>query len=147
MTVQKNQINNSLDSFSKIPLWKLFLMISALVIVIQQLVRLKEHLTKGEDGSGQSEYVSVNMFGDKWPFTVSSGKVMCKAPEALIFKSDNGASSRTYALNGTAKARFGYPYPNEAIDIWKFDPSLPAEYQLRIPTTAINEKARELCKF
>ena len=69
---------------------------------------------------------------------------MCKAPEALIFKSDNGASSRTYSLNGTAKARFGYPYPNEAIDIWRFDPSWPAEYQLRIPIIAIKKSERAL---
>ena len=96
---------------------------------------------------GSKTFVSEEIFGEKWPFTVSSGNVMCKKPKALIFTSNNGSKSRTYSLNGTAKARFGYPYPNEEIDIWKYDPSMPFEYKLRVPTTAIEEKARELCKF
>ena len=49
-----------------------------------------------------------------------------------------------YALNGTAKAQFGYPFPDA---IWRADPNPEmAKYGLKIPTKVIDEIARSLCK-
>ena len=84
------------------------------------------------------------MFGAEWPFTVDSGTVKCEEPGALIFVSNEG--DRHYSLNGTAKAQIGYPYPNEVKDIWKFDPTMPAKYKLRISLLPIMDYARTLCR-
>ena len=55
-----------------------------------------------------------------------------------------GQKGKFYALNGVAKAQWGYPFPNA---IWEADPNPEmAIYGLKIPTTLIDEKARSLCK-
>tara|TARA_B100000212_G_scaffold232666_1_gene176877 strand:- start:317 stop:460 length:144 start_codon:yes stop_codon:yes gene_type:complete len=47
-------------------------------------------------------------------------------------------------LNGRAKAQFGYIFPDK---IWKVDPNPEiAKYGPKIPTSAIDKKARSQCK-
>ena len=84
-------------------------------------------------------FVTEEMYGDKWPFTVDKGAVFCEGG-AIYF----GAYGKFYALNGTAADRFGYPFPHS---IWKAhpNPSL-AKYGIKISTDVIDEKARSLCK-
>ena len=89
--------------------------------------------------SNTDYFITKEMFGDKWPFTVDEGAVFCKG-NSIWF----GHKGKFYALNGTAKAQFGYPFPDE---IWRADPNPEmAKYGLKIPTTAIDEKARSQCK-
>ena len=79
------------------------------------------------------------MYGEKWPFTVNEGAVFCRG-NSIYF----GHKGKFYALNANAKAQFGYPFPDA---IWRADPNPEiAKYSLKIPTTAIDEKARSLCK-
>ena len=79
------------------------------------------------------------MYGEKWPFTVDEGAVFCKR-NSIYF----GHKGKFSALNGTAKAQLGYPFPDA---IWRAAPNPQiAKYDLKIPTTAIDEKARSLCK-
>ena len=79
------------------------------------------------------------MFGEKWPFTVKEGSVFCKG-NSIWF----GHKGKFYALNGTAKAQFGYPFPHA---IWRTDPSPEtAKYGLKISIKDISNLARRQCK-
>ena len=79
------------------------------------------------------------MYREKQPFTVDEGTVFCKE-NSIYF----GHKGKFYALNGTVKAQLGYPFPDA---IWRADPNPQmAKNGLKIPTTAIDEKARSLCK-
>jgi hypothetical protein len=60
----------------------------------------------------ESITISKEDFGDRWPFTVSQGKLSCSG-NAVTFK----ANGKIYAVNGTAKSR-GFAEINE---IWKND--------------------------
>jgi len=75
------------------------------------------------------------MYGEKWPFTVDKGALFCKG-DAIYF----GAYGKFYALNGTAAARFKYPYPHK---IWKDNPAMPGT---KMSTLDLPDKARSLCK-
>ena len=76
---------------------------------------------------------------EKQPFTVDEGAVFCKG-NSIYF----GHKGKFYALNGTAKAQLGYPFPDA---IWEADPNPEmAKYDFKIPTTVIDEKARSLYK-
>ena len=54
-------------------------------------------------------------FGDKWPFTVSSGKLECREDDEVVFV----VNDKTYAVNGAAKGSQQY---HDLIEIWKDDP-------------------------
>lgn len=56
-------------------------------------------------------------FGDKWPFTVSSGKLECREDDEVVFV----VNDKTYAVNGVAKGSRQY---HDLIEIWKDDPEL-----------------------
>ena len=101
------------------------------------LLPFPEETKKAE--SNKDFFVTKEMYGEKWPFTVDEGAVFCKG-NSIYF----GHKGKFYVLNGTAKAQFGYPFPDA---IWKADPRPEmAKYGLKIPTTAIDEKARSQCK-
>jgi len=49
--------------------------------------------------SESSKEITKEMYGDDWPFTVTSGRLECLPPTAVVFHT-NG---KTYPLNGWAK--------------------------------------------
>ncbi len=57
-------------------------------------------------------------FGDKWPFTVESGRVECRGYKEIILV----AKGKAYALNGTASGSKKY---NDLFEIWKKNPKIP----------------------
>ncbi len=119
-------------------LWGLLGIIGAPISLCLVLLLPIPEETKKAD-SNKDFFVTKEMYGEKWPFTVDEGAVFCKG-NSIYF----GHKGKFYALNGTAKAQFGYPFPDA---IWKADPRPEmAKYGLKIPTTAIDEKARSLCK-
>lgn len=60
--------------------------------------------------------ITASDFGDKWPFTVNEGYVLCPDGVSVIFVSDD----KKYALNGVADTR-GFPSINT---IWRYDPDM-----------------------
>jgi hypothetical protein len=60
--------------------------------------------------------ISRESMGDAWPFTVDSGTLRCLNASDVVFVVDG----KTYAVNGTAKAR--YPEVNP---LWRDDPAYP----------------------
>tara|TARA_B100000212_G_scaffold10222_1_gene7538 strand:+ start:287 stop:640 length:354 start_codon:yes stop_codon:yes gene_type:complete len=104
---------------------------------LDQLLPILEETKKAE--SNKDFFVTKEMYGGEWPFTVDEGAFFCKG-NSIYF----GHKGKFYALNGTAKAQLGYPFPDA---IWRADPNLEiAKYGLKIPTTAIEEKAISLFK-
>jgi hypothetical protein len=67
-----------------------------------------------EASAGGSVNISASEFGANWPFTVTSGKLMCAPPGAVTFV----ANGRTYAVNGLAKSD---PRNADLREIWKDD--------------------------
>lgn len=58
--------------------------------------------------------ITEQQYGEKWPFSVSSGRLECKGQAVILH-----AEGKAYAVNGVAKQN-GYA-PIEAI--WKEDPA------------------------
>ena len=65
---------------------------------------------------GSSVEISQSEYGDKWPFTVSRGRLECIPSSKVVFH----ARGRTYAVNGVA--RNDYSLDNMR-DIWRKDPN------------------------
>lgn len=64
----------------------------------------------------KSVEISRDQYGNRWPFSVDSGKIKC-IDGSVVFE----ANSYEYGVNGTSKMR-GY---NKIEDIWLDDPNLP----------------------
>ncbi len=78
-------------------------------------------------------------FGDRWPFTVEQGYVMCVSGSAVVFR----ANDATYAINGQASgmaARNGF---RPAEDIWRENPSIPGT---RINIKPVIDAGLALCE-
>lgn len=99
--------------------------------------------------AGNSIEISTAEFGDKWPFTVSSGKLMCSPPGSVTF----AANEKVYAVNGLAKSN----RRNADIrEIWKDDTeSQHAQYMLKqgrpdlVPKISISpiiDRGLKLCR-
>ena len=119
-------------------LWSLIGLIGAPIsLCLILLLPIPEETKKAE--SNKDFFVTKEMYGEKWPFIVNEGAVFCKG-NSIYF----GHKGNFYALNGTAKAQFSYPFPDA---IWRADPNPEmAKYGLKIPTKVIDEIARSLCK-
>lgn len=85
---------------------------------------------------GQDSGVTITQkeYGDKWPFTVSEGKLECRGSDQVVFT----ANGTTYAVNGTAQVTKKYRHIRE---IWRDDPSLPGA---KIDIGIIIERGLEL---
>ena len=91
--------------------------------------------TDVSEKKASNNFVTEEMYGEKWPFTVDKGALFCNG-DAIYF----GAYGKFYALNGTAAAGFKYPYPHK---IWKDNPAMPGT---KMSTLDLPDKARSLCK-
>lgn len=87
--------------------------------------------------------ITQEQYGDKWPFTVSKGKLECFPPGIITFK----VKEKAYAVNSLASSR-GYP----KIDaIWRNDPNQPgvqpgSRLLMKVDITQIINIGLELCK-
>ena len=83
--------------------------------------------------------ITKEKYGDKWPFTISKGKLECFPPGIVIFRTNDQA----YAINALASSR-GYKDINE---IWKNDGGgqQPESAFTKIDTGHIINKGLELC--
>jgi Protein of unknown function (DUF2511) len=80
--------------------------------------------------------ISQAEFGDKWPFTVASGRLECVPPSKVIFH----AGGTTYAVNGMASSDKRY---REIRPIWKDNPEIPGT---KINIGPIIDRGFALCK-
>lgn len=90
--------------------------------------------------------ITAEDFGARWPFTVSSGELVCKKPGAVIFI----ANGKRYAVNGLAMSDDRNVDINE---IWKEDTESETAKALierglkppKIGISAIISRGLELC--
>lgn len=83
--------------------------------------------------------ISKDEFGDKWPLTVSSGKVLCLDGSFVLFVGEGG----TYAVNGTARSAMKRKGWRDINDIWKADPEYP---EAKISIGPVLNRGLELCR-
>lgn len=84
-------------------------------------------------------FISREMLGDEWPFTVESGVLACEGSGgagAVTFTADG----TTYAVNGTAR---GQGAGAEIDAIWAADPSIPGTKK---DISVAIERGLALCK-
>ncbi len=84
--------------------------------------------------------LSAGDFGDKWPFTVSSGEVECIGHDYQIVFESGG---RTYALNDAAKASESF---EDISVIVKPDPNYPGGL-VKMDLSLIEFEALKLCQL
>ncbi|WP_081194874.1 DUF2511 domain-containing protein [Halomonas sp. BC1] len=83
--------------------------------VIVLVVLASVFLVSGCSQSGQQ--VSASEYGEKWPFTVQSGRLDCVQGRAAIFI----VGDKKYQLNGFAQSK-GY---QSITPIWRNNPDIP----------------------
>ena len=103
---------------------------------IAALVILSFVFVACSDDSNRGEEISEKDYGDKWPFTVASGRVECIAPSKVVFH----ANGKTYAVNGMASGDKRF---RDLREIWRDnpDPIFP-----KINIGPIIDKGLTLCK-
>jgi hypothetical protein len=93
--------------------------------------------------AARMEYISKDEYGDKWPFTISSGRLECRI-NAVILHTDRG----TYNINGKAMDRYARRY-KPITEILKPHP-LPTVAQaggfFPISDTDIIQRGLKLCE-
>ncbi len=94
-------------------------------------------LAGGRGWPSTGREVTRQEFGDRWPFTVERGVVICLVGHVAVFR----AGGVTYALNGLARQRGGYA---DIRPIWLDDPEYPG--LLKVSLGPILDAALDLCK-
>ena len=85
----------------------------------------------------QAETITAAEYGDKWPFTVNEGTLICLPPGAVILRTRQGR----YNINGLAISH--YERNKHVREIWKLDPKNP---EMRISLGDIIPRGLKLCK-
>lgn len=87
--------------------------------------------------AGGSVNVSAAEFGKEWPFTVSSGMLICKDPGAVYF----AANGKIYPINGIARAD---RTSADVREIWKDDTEV--NYPSKINIGPVISRGLALCR-
>ena len=80
--------------------------------------------------------VSQKDFGEKWPFTISSGRVECRGNKEVVFVSKD----KVYALNGKASGSKKY---RNLFEVWRENYEFPGS---RIPVTDMIQLGLQFCR-
>jgi len=110
------------------------LAIAGLFILIAVLSEIPSSPPPPSIVKNTSVAIQKSMYGENWPFTVSSGVLECRNYE-VTFK----AEGMTFAVNGQATAKGKY---QELEKIWKDDPKFKG---LKISVGDIIDKGLKLC--
>ncbi len=82
--------------------------------------------------------VSKAEYGDRWPLTVSEGRLRCESTAWVLFEADGV----TYAVNGTARGHAKRKGWSDANDIWRDSPSGYG----KVVMTRLIERGLQLCE-